>query len=62
MPESKPSKEVVHVNGQPLKVILQKTATRFNWEVHVSGANVAEILPIIREANTKLMREYKGGG
>jgi hypothetical protein len=54
------TKTVIHESGQPIKILLQKTSIGYNWEIHVSGGSVAEILPTIRDANTKLAREYKG--
>ena len=49
---------VVHKNGQPLKILLQKTSKGYNWEVHYNGATLAEILPKLREANAALKKEY----
>jgi hypothetical protein len=51
---------VVHKSGLPLKVLLQKTSSGYNWEIHCSGDSLSEILPIIREANTKIRNEYGG--
>lgn len=52
---------VVHKSGQPLKILLQKTSSGYNWEIHCSGGNLAEILPIIREADKKIKNEYGRG-
>jgi len=52
------SKEVHYIHDQALRVILQKTGSGYHWEVHCQGANLAEILPLIREANNKLKNEY----
>lgn len=52
--------KVIHEHGKPIKILLQKTSSGYNWEVHVSGASVAEIMPVIREANRKLKGEYGG--
>ncbi|VVB64564.1 Uncharacterised protein [uncultured archaeon] len=54
-------KEVIHKNLDPLKIILQKShASGFNWEIHIQGRDLAEILPKLREANSKLKGEYGG--
>ena len=52
---------VIHKNDQPVKVLLQKTANGYNWEIHCSGATAAEILPIVKELNNKLKSEYGAG-
>jgi hypothetical protein len=52
--------KVIHEHGKPIKILLQKTSSGYNWEIHVSGASVAEIMPVIREANRKLKGEYGG--
>ena len=52
--------KVIHEYGNPVKIHLMKTSSGYNWEVHVSGASVAEIMPVIREANRKLKGEYGG--
>lgn len=52
--------KVIHEYGDPVKIHLQKTAAGYNWEVHVSGASVAEIMSVIREANRKLKGEFGG--
>lgn len=57
MPEIK---EVHHTHDQPVKILLQKSKGGYNWEIHVSGKSVAEILPIIRDANAKLAKECRG--
>jgi hypothetical protein len=49
---------VIHKSSQPLKILLQKTNSGYNWEIHCSGDGLAEILPIIREADKKLKNEY----
>jgi biotin operon repressor len=50
---------VLHKSVHPVKIILQRIQhEKYYWEVHVAGANVSEILPIIREANKKLKSEY----
>ena len=54
------SKQVIHENGQPVKIHLQKNAKGYTWVIDVSGSAVAEILPILREANRKLKGEYGG--
>ncbi len=51
-------KEVIHKHGQPIKILLQKTLSGYNWEVHVSGKDLAEVLPKLREANNQLKGEY----
>jgi hypothetical protein len=55
------TKEVIHKNENPLKVLLQKTANGYNWEVHVSGSNVSEMLLTVREINNKLKGVYGEG-
>ena len=52
--------KVIHEYGDPVKIHLQKTAAGYNWEIHVSGVSVAEIMPVLREANRKLKGEYGG--
>ena len=53
--------KVVHEYGNPVKIHLYKTAKDgYIWDVHASGASVAEIMPVIREANRKLKGEYGG--
>ncbi len=54
------TKEVIHRNQQPLKVILQKTNDGYRWEVSVSGRDVNEILAEVRILNDKLKGEYGG--
>jgi hypothetical protein len=39
------TQEVIHKQGQPLKVLLQKTREGYNWEIHIQGEDIAEILP-----------------
>lgn len=51
-------KEVIHKNHQPLKVLLQKTQNGYNWEIHVQGRNLSEILPVLRDANAAIRKEY----
>ena len=53
-------KETHHKHDQPLKVLLQKTANGYNWEVHVSGANVNEMLLTVKEIDNKLKGVYGG--
>jgi len=53
------TKEVVHKNEQPMKVLLQKIKTGYSWEISVQGKNIAEILPELRSANAALKREYE---
>jgi len=53
-------KEVIHKTGEPLKIILQTTGTGYHWEIHVQGRTLAEIMPLLREANNKLKGEYGG--
>ncbi|GAB6266210.1 MAG: hypothetical protein STSR0001_16570 [Methanothrix sp.] len=53
--------KVIHEYGNPVKIHLYKTAKDGSiWDVHASGAFVAEIMPVIREANRKLKGEYGG--
>ncbi|MGA9099958.1 MAG: hypothetical protein WB392_13615 [Methanotrichaceae archaeon] len=47
-------KEVIHKNSEPPKIILQRTDTRYHWEIHVQGRTSAEIIPVIGEANNIL--------
>ncbi|MGD0954668.1 MAG: hypothetical protein ABR985_20170 [Methanotrichaceae archaeon] len=54
------TKEVVHKNEQPMKILLQKIKTGYSWEISVQGKNIAEILPELRSANAALKREYRG--
>ena len=54
------TKEVVHKNEQPMKVLLQKIKTGYSWEIHIQGKNIAEILPELRSAKAALKREYGG--
>ncbi len=51
--------KAIHEHASPVKIHLYKTAKDgFAWEVHVYGGSVAEIMPVIREANHKLKSEY----
>jgi hypothetical protein len=51
--------KVIHEYGDPVKINLYKTTKDgYIWDVHVSGASVAGIMPVIREANHKLKSEY----
>ena len=52
--------QVIHENAQPIKILLQKNSSGYNWEIHVCGISVAGIMPVIREANRKLKGEYGG--
>ena len=53
--------KVIHEYGNPVKIHLYKTAKDgYIWDVHASGTSVAEIMPVIREANRKLKGEYGG--
>jgi hypothetical protein len=52
------TKLALHQNQQPLKILLQKTSSGYNWEIHYNGKDLAEILPKIREANAALKKEY----
>jgi len=54
------TKEVVHKNEQPMKILLQKIKTGYSWEISVQGKNIAEILPELRSANAAL-KENIGG-
>jgi hypothetical protein len=54
------TKEVIHKNDQPLKILLQKIKTGYRWEIHIQGKDIAEILPELRSANAALKREYGG--
>ncbi|NPV62798.1 MAG: hypothetical protein HPY61_09255 [Methanotrichaceae archaeon] len=54
------TKEVIHKNYSPLKILLQKTSVGYNWEIHYNGTSLEEILPVIREADQKMKREYGG--
>ncbi|NPV63562.1 MAG: hypothetical protein HPY61_13235 [Methanotrichaceae archaeon] len=56
------SKEVHHVHDQPIKVILQTTKSGYKWEITVQGSTTAAIMPVLRETNEKLKREYGKGG
>ena len=49
---------VLHTQDQPLKVLLKTTHTGYKWEITVMGKDLAEIMPKLREADTKLRREY----
>ena len=52
--------KAIHEYGNPVKIHLYKTAKDgYAWEIHVSGASVAGIMPVIREANHKLKREFR---
>lgn len=55
------TKLVLHQSQHPLKIMLQKTNSGYNWEIHCSGRDLAEILPKIREANAALKKEYLRG-
>ena len=54
------TKEVIHRNATPLKVVLTQHNQGYYWEIHVSGSTLAEIMPLLREANNKLKGEYGG--
>lgn len=54
------AKEVIHANGQPLRVILQKKDNGYSWEISVTGKDLVDILPKLREANTAVKKEYGG--
>lgn len=42
----------------PVKISLQKSRNSYDWQIHVSGSTVDEVLPILRDADTKLRNEY----
>ena len=54
------TKEVIQKQGQPMKVLLQKTRKGYNWEIHIQGKDIAEILPELRSANVAMKREFGG--
>lgn len=54
------SKEVIHRNDQPLRIVLQKGSKGYNWEIHIQGKDLAEVQPILREANNAMKKEYGG--
>jgi hypothetical protein len=54
------TKEVIHKQDQPMKVLLQKTRVGYNWEIHIQGKDIAMIMPELRSANAALKREYGG--
>lgn len=53
-------KEIIHKNDQLLKILFQKTGSGYNWEIHITGNELFEIMPKLREANNKLKGEYSG--
>jgi hypothetical protein len=52
-------REVIHKNGQPMKIHLQKVKGGYTWEIHAYGGTVNELLPLLREADRKLRNEFK---
>jgi len=54
------TKEVVHKNEQPMKVLLQKIKTGYSWEIHIQGKNIAEILPELRSSKRSLEKRIWG--
>lgn len=54
-------REVIHrhKHEQQVKILLQKVKGGYFWEIHATGAKVADILPILREADRKLRNEFK---
>ena len=54
------TKEVIHKQGQMVKVLLQKTREGYNWEIHIQGEDIAEILPELRSANSSLEKRIWG--
>ena len=54
------TKEIIHKNDCPLKIVLLKGRDCYNWEIHVNGRSIAEIVPQIHEANNRLRGEFGG--
>ena len=50
----------VHEGGNPIRIHLYKGDKKYTWDIHVAGQSLAEIMPMVGEANRKLNSEYGG--
>jgi uncharacterized membrane protein len=51
-------KEIIHKSADPLKIVLIKTKSSYNWEIHISGQSIEEIEPQLRTINDVLIDGY----
>lgn len=50
----------IHESGKPVEIRLYKGDNKYTWEIHITGQNLAEIMPVVIEANRKLKSVYGG--
>jgi hypothetical protein len=53
-------KTIIHQSGNPVKILLQKRATGFDWEIHVAGSDPDKILAAVEDVNNKLKAKFGG--
>ncbi len=63
MAATTPKETIIHKSAQPLKIILTQSKGNHFWEISAAGESLAEIMPVLKEADSRLKKEYgpKGG-